>query len=389
MNKLISNNGSTNSYDAIGNPTGDGTWTYTWEKGRQLKKMSKTGTTAEFKYNADGLRVQKKVTVSGTATTTNYTLHGKNIVHMTRGSTALHFWYDAQNRPAIVLYGSTRNAYVHNLQGDIVGIIDSTGTEVVKYTYDAWGKVLSTTGSLASTLGTIQPFRYRGYVYDVETGLYYLRSRYYNPEWGRFINADAQVIENMYTYCKNTPILFVDNNGYEPKLANDSVILRNGPSNKASVVFTIMNKGAECYVLFPVCDDDGVAIWYFIEYERKNGKRLNGYVRAEDIIDNKHMDFILPNLSFIDPMKVYSTRTTKDNAYEVYCIQYILYSYGYLKSLSDCDGQYGVKTTAAVLAFQQFYNDSIPDFDSDRCILEDGIWGPNTYKAMKDKWGIK
>ena len=52
MNKLISNNGSTNSYDAIGNPTGDGTWTYTWEKGRQLKKMSKTGTTAEFKYNA-------------------------------------------------------------------------------------------------------------------------------------------------------------------------------------------------------------------------------------------------------------------------------------------------------------------------------------------------
>ena len=144
---------------------------------------------------------------------------------------------------------------------------------------------------MAGTLGTVQPFRYRGYVYDVETGLYYLRSRYYNPEWGRFINADAQVIENMYTYCKNTPILFVDNNGYEPKLANDSVILRNGPSNKASVVFTIMNKGAECYVLFPVCDDDGVAIWYFIEYERKNGKRLNGYVRAEDIIDNKHMDF--------------------------------------------------------------------------------------------------
>ncbi len=213
MNKLISNNGSTNSYDAIGNPTGDGTWTYTWEKGRQLKKMSKTGTTAEFKYNADGLRVQKKVTVSGTATTTNYILHGKNIVHMTRGSTALHFWYDAQNRPAIVLYGSTRYAYVHNLQGDIVGIIDNTGTEVVKYTYDAWGKVLSTTGSLASTLGTIQPFRYRGYVYDVETGLYYLRSRYYNPTWGRFINADAFLMNNPYCYCSNNSVNRIDTNG--------------------------------------------------------------------------------------------------------------------------------------------------------------------------------
>lgn len=74
------------------------------------------------------------------------------------------------------------NRYIHNLQGDIVGIIDSNGNEVVQYTYDAWGKVLSTAGTMASTLGTVQPFRYRGYVYDVETGLYYLRSRYYNPE---------------------------------------------------------------------------------------------------------------------------------------------------------------------------------------------------------------
>ena len=141
-----------------------------------------TGTTAEYKYTADGLRVQKKVTVSGTATTTNYILHGKNVVHMARGSTALHFWYDAQNRPTIVLYCTTRYAYVYNLQDGIVGVIDSTSVEVVKYTYDAWGKVLSTTGSLASTLGTVQPFRYWGDVYDIETGLYYLRSRYYNPE---------------------------------------------------------------------------------------------------------------------------------------------------------------------------------------------------------------
>ena len=102
---------------------------------------------------------------------------------------------------------------MHNLQGDIVGIIDSTGTEVIKYTYDAWGKVLSTTGSLASTLGTVQPFRYRGYVYDVETGLYYLRSRYYNPEWGRFINADALIKGNLYCYCKNEPIKKNDPDG--------------------------------------------------------------------------------------------------------------------------------------------------------------------------------
>ena len=204
--------------DTIGNPTNDGTWSYTWEKGRQLKQMSKSGTTATFKYNSEGLRVQK--TVNGTVT--NYTLHGKNIVHLTQGSNTLHFWYDASNRPAIVQFNGTKYAYIHNLQGDIVGILNTAGTEVVKYTYDAWGKVLSTSGSLASTLGSIQPFRYRGYVYDVETGLYYLRSRYYNPMWGRFLSADSSLSQlrelitiNLYTYCLNCPTLYNDTLGNE------------------------------------------------------------------------------------------------------------------------------------------------------------------------------
>ena len=97
--------------------------------------MSKSGTTASFVYNAEGLRVQKTVN----NVVTNYTLHGKNIVHMTQGSNTLHFWYDAQNRPALVQFNGTKYAYIHNLQGDIVGLIDTSGTEVVKYTYGAWG----------------------------------------------------------------------------------------------------------------------------------------------------------------------------------------------------------------------------------------------------------
>ena len=94
---------------------------------------------------------------------------------------------------------------------------------MVKYTYDAWGKVLSTTGSLASTLGNIQPFRYRGYVYDVETGRYYLRARYYNPLWFRFICSDSTDVlfcnqaslyeKNLYTYCDNNPIVREDISG--------------------------------------------------------------------------------------------------------------------------------------------------------------------------------
>ena len=77
---------------------------------------------------------------------------------------------------------------IHNLQGDVIAIIDATGTIVVEYTYDAWGKPLTKTGTLATTLGTLNPFRYRVYVYDEETGLYYLRSRYYNRTWDRFVN---------------------------------------------------------------------------------------------------------------------------------------------------------------------------------------------------------
>ena len=210
--KLTAVNGSTIRYDAIGNPLNDGTWTYTWQNGRQLQKMQKAGVTVEFVYNADGLRVQK--TVNGVAT--KYTLHGKNIVHMTSGTDELHFFYDAQNRPAVVVYNGVPYAYVKSLQGDIVAILDENGNTVVSYGYDAWGATLWCTGELAETLGKVQPFRYRGYVFDEETGLYYLRSRYYNPRWGRFVNADGAIIQkNLFAYCSNGPIVGYDPSGFE------------------------------------------------------------------------------------------------------------------------------------------------------------------------------
>ena len=91
------------------------------------------------------------------------------------------------------------------------------------YEYDAWGKLVSITGEKASTLGVINPLRYRGYYYDSETGLYYLQSRYYDPEVGRFISADGYVSTgtgflgyNMYAYCNNDPILLQDSSGSRP-----------------------------------------------------------------------------------------------------------------------------------------------------------------------------
>ena len=212
-------NGQRITYDKIGNPLNDGTWTYTWQNGRQLQKMQKSGETVEFVYNENGLRVQKTATSTGV---TKYTLHGKNIVHMTQGSNELHFFYDAQNKPAVVVYNGTPYSYVKNLQGDIVAILDSNKNVVVSYVYDAWGRPVSCSGTMANTLGKINPFRYRGYVYDEETGLYYLRSRYYCASHCRFVNVDdvsnmvfRRVERNVFAYSANEPVMRTDHEGYE------------------------------------------------------------------------------------------------------------------------------------------------------------------------------
>ncbi len=207
--KVTAIGGKAITYDAIGNPlTYDG-WTFTWKAGRMLASMVKTGTNAQFTYDHNSLRVKRVVN----GVTTNYTLNGKNIVHMTQGSNDLHFFYDAQNKPAIVRFNGTDYFYVYNLQGDVVAMIDANGTQVVEYYYDAWGAPISKTGTMAATLGTVNPFRYRGYVYDEETGLYYLRSRYYNPVWKRFIFADSIYHNNLFIYCVNSPVAKNDTDG--------------------------------------------------------------------------------------------------------------------------------------------------------------------------------
>ncbi len=110
--------------------------------------------------------------------------------------------------------------YTFNVQGDVVGIIDSTGTQVVSYEYGIWGDNTVITGTLADTIGNKNPLRYRSYYFDAETGFYYLQSRYYDPEVYRFINADGYISTgqdincyNMFAYCGNDPVNKCDPNG--------------------------------------------------------------------------------------------------------------------------------------------------------------------------------
>ncbi len=220
--QLASFNGQDISYDAAGNPSSYMGSALTWTMGRQLESFNKSGVTTTYKYNDSGIRTSKTV---GTITT-DYALNGTQILAQTENGVRTDFRYDGNGKLIALRYNGTEYYYVTNILGDITGLIDSTGTIVVEYIYSAWGQKLSVTGTLATTLGQANPFRYRGYYYDVETELYYLQSRYYDPNTGRFINADDTSIlqvtqdeltgDNLYVYCGNCPIMKVDLTGYWP-----------------------------------------------------------------------------------------------------------------------------------------------------------------------------
>ena len=168
----------------------------------------------------------------------------------------MHFFYDAQNKPAVVLFNGTAYAYLYNLQGDVIALVDSNGTKVISYSYDVWGKPTSKSGSLANTLGILNPFRYRGYIFDEETGLYYLRSRYYNPNLCRFINADdVEALGadgdingyQLFIYCMNDPVNNRDEAGSWSLPNWAKVAIGAALIVGAAVVATVATGGVACF----------------------------------------------------------------------------------------------------------------------------------------------
>ena len=211
---LTAFNGSAVTSDAIGNTLSDGTNTYTWKHGRQLATATNSGHYATYTYNADGLRTQK--IVNGQVHT--FTWVGDKIVRETYADVVKDFYYDAEGRLHHFTYNGTLYYYILNIMGDVTGILDSNGNLCGSYLYDAYGNTVEQWGLGAD----LNPVRYRGYFYDGETGLYYLQSRYYNPDTGRFLNADSYastgqgfIGNNMFAYCLNNPTNFADSEGTE------------------------------------------------------------------------------------------------------------------------------------------------------------------------------
>lgn len=201
-----------------GNPTAiitDGvSQTLTWE-GRKLKQIGNI----HFAYNEDGIRIRK----IGTDYIEYYMLDGSKVVGLQRyyekESYNMYFTYDEQGEITGLSCEGKEYFYIRDITGNIIKIIDEDGSCVVQYNYDAWGNFKKTV-NIECLVAEHNPFVYKGYFFDEDTGWYYLKSRYYDPTIRRFINADDcayldnQSLNgiNLYSYCGNNPVL-----GYDPE----------------------------------------------------------------------------------------------------------------------------------------------------------------------------
>ena len=204
------------TYDANGNLLSDGKYTYSWTKGSLLEKVTGDGLEAVYTYDASGIRTSKKVN----GITTEYLTAGGSVLSEKKNGVWQHYLYDGSGQLMAIRYKGADYYYVRNGLMTITGLVDANGASVVNYFYDSWGNMLNITGSLAASLGKDNPYRFKGYYYDEETGMYYLKSRYYQPEICRFISADVYIAtelntngSNMYSYCKNNPVMLMDSDG--------------------------------------------------------------------------------------------------------------------------------------------------------------------------------
>jgi RHS repeat-associated protein len=223
----------------------------TWE-GRELTSYTKNGITYTYNYDYNGYRLSK---TRGTSKT-EYLYSGDKLIEERTATYTILYMYGQSGVVGLEIYSTSGSTvynklcyYVRNLQGDIVKIISSSGEVMAEYSYNAWGECTIITN--ISNVATTNPFRYRGYYYDAGANLYYLNSRYYDPEVGRFISPDV-IAEggNLYAYCVNDPINRTDPSGnLSTKWKNILTIVAVAAIVVAVVALTVSTCGAGTAVL--------------------------------------------------------------------------------------------------------------------------------------------
>lgn len=255
---MTSYNGQSITYDEIGNPLTyrDG-MTMTWT-GRQLTSLTQNGKQNTYKYDVDGLRLEK--TAGGVTTQYQY-VNGQLLGRKTLERRDFAVYLRCTRVLSGIQYknaaGVTTNYIVRcTLSGDVDQIYDTKGNLLARYIYDTWGNTLSVTDASGKAItdplhiASINPIRYRGYYYDAETGLYYLQSRYYDTTTRRFLNADeilgtnAGAAYNLFAYCGNNPVNMSDPTGHWPKLSKVLAVVAAAAVAVAAVAVIVATGGA-------------------------------------------------------------------------------------------------------------------------------------------------
>ena len=283
---------------------------FEWENGRILKKINTSDKSVQMSYDSNGMRTQKSV--DGVKTNYYYDSN-KNLIALIKGNDTLLFYYDSEGSATSFSYNGTMYFYVKNLQGDVIRIIDLAGTEVASYVYDAWGNIKDTKGE--PTIREINPIRYRGYVYDTETSLYYLQSRYYDPFAGRFLNADVYadtqsgtpLSTNMFAYCDNNSISMIDNSGKKPWYLKRS---KGRTRNNANYFMNLPTRiGAKLYLR------DKLGWKYsarFLEHATNKHPSTLSYSNSSDIAKDLKKTSVIKN-----QIKVFKKSKKRDKSYAI------------------------------------------------------------------------
>ena len=215
MDLLTSARGKNIYYTGVMPNTYDG-HAITWARSGLMSSYDSGTDSHSYTYDVSGRRLEKE----DNGVTTEFIYAGDLLLGQKTGSNSLVFKFDSNGDYFGFTYNGTPYYYVKNLQGDVVAIANNAGTIVARYYYDAWGKLLSYTDTSGANIATINPIRYRSYYYDTETGFYFLQSRYYDPEIGRFISPDNQISANntadmnVFAYGTNSPIIYSDPSGH-------------------------------------------------------------------------------------------------------------------------------------------------------------------------------
>ena len=279
--QLISYDGSPIRYDAFGKPAEyyNG-MAFAWAAGR-LAQVTKDGLQASYRYDHRGLRDEK--TINGH--TTRYIYEGHDLI-AELGDDPVYYTYDGDFNLAGFEWQGQRYYYQYDILGDVIGIVNENGAQLCSYSYDLWGKLTGITGDV--TLAERNPFRYRGYFYDTESGFYYLETRYYDPEVKRFLSYDVlesffygseEDTESLFVYCGNDPMFFCDATGEK---AYVNTILPVSSENRFYTVANKIKSELNSYFSKKPSSSSTTEVWRF--YSRQNFINNWNFLDSRDVV---------------------------------------------------------------------------------------------------------